>query len=150
MGKHYLFLLKKEKKFQFLTKRAPKSNNSLSNFNIIRKNSYINLDSNRKNSIELARDGIIRSSSKNQGVKFSVGRWTKEEHIKFLKGLIEYGCDWNMVQKIVKTRSRAQARSHAQKYFVKMTKIIKSKIIQYNLKNLLNCTFDLIKTFNSG
>ena len=56
------------------------------------------------------------------GVKLSVGRWTKEEHIKFLKGLIEYGCDWKMVHKIVKTRSRAQSRSHAQKYFVKMKK----------------------------
>ena len=84
------------------------------------------------------------------GVKLSVGRWTKEEHIKFLKGLIEYGCDWKMVHKIVKTRSRAQARSHAQKYFVKMKKIIKSKIIQYNLENLLNCTFNLVENFNGG
>ena len=152
MEKHYPFLLKKEE--NFIIQEAPKANkpdNSLSNFNIIEKSSYINIDSNRKNkNIELKREGAIRSSSLNPGAKFSVGRWTKEEHIKFLKGLIEYGCDWNMVHEIVKTRSRAQARSHAQKYFVKMIKIIKSKIMQYNLENLLICTFNLIKNFNGG
>jgi SHAQKYF class myb-like DNA-binding protein len=154
MKKHYPFFLQKEKNFNILIQKdgkANKSNNSLSRFNIIKINSYINLDTNtKKRNYSLTKEGAIRSSSMNQGVKLSVGRWTKEEHIRFLKGLIKYGCDWNMVHKIVKTISRAQARSHAQKYFIKMKKILKSKIIQYNLENLLNCTFNLIINFNGG
>ena len=51
MKKHYPFMLKKEKNFHILiqkTSKANKSNNSLSNFNIIKINSYINLDKNTK------------------------------------------------------------------------------------------------------
>ena len=46
------------------------------------------------------------------------GRWTKAEHKKFLKALEKYGRNWVLVQKVVKTRSLPQIRSHAQKVFV--------------------------------
>ena len=48
------------------------------------------------------------------------GRWTKTQNDRFMKGLEKYGRDWVLVQKIVKTRTLSQVRSHAQKVFLKM------------------------------
>jgi SHAQKYF class myb-like DNA-binding protein len=50
------------------------------------------------------------------------GRWTDEEHERFLLALKQYGKNWNKVHRFVKTRTSAQTRSHAQKYFNKLTK----------------------------
>ena len=47
------------------------------------------------------------------------GRWTKDEHRRFLEGLKLYGKTWKKVQEYVGTRTAAQIRSHAQKYFIK-------------------------------
>ena len=47
------------------------------------------------------------------------GRWTKDEHRRFLEGLKLYGKTWKKVQEYVRTRTAAQIRSHAQKYFIK-------------------------------
>lgn len=51
------------------------------------------------------------------------GRWTKDEHDLFLKGLQMYGKDWKMITNIVKTRSLVQIRTHAQKYFMRQEKL---------------------------
>jgi SHAQKYF class myb-like DNA-binding protein len=48
------------------------------------------------------------------------GRWTREEHHAFLKGLQMYGKEWKKVAARVKTRTVVQTRTHAQKYFQKM------------------------------
>ena len=50
------------------------------------------------------------------------GRWTDEEHERFLEALTLYGKNWSKVHKHVGTRSSAQTRSHAQKYFNKLMK----------------------------
>jgi len=50
------------------------------------------------------------------------GRWTKEEHEAFLSGLQMYGKEWKKVAARVKTRTVVQTRTHAQKYFQKLTK----------------------------
>jgi len=50
------------------------------------------------------------------------GRWTREEHKLFLEAIQLYGREWRMVQTAVKTRTSAQIRSHAQKYFQKVSK----------------------------
>ena len=148
------FSITKEKNIHLLTQRAVKTkkpNNSLNNFNIIKLISCINLDSNRKNeNIELSREETNSSSSMEPGVKFSVGRWTKEEHKNFLKGMKEYGNDWKMVQKIIKTRSRFQIRSHAQKYFMRLKKKVKNSYMKFNAINLINYVFNNIKKFNGG
>ena len=151
--KQYPFLIEKEKNIDYLkerTNRLKNLNNSLNTFNKSKTNSYINHNSNIKhNNIELTSEKTNRSSSMKQGVKFNKGRWTKEEHDKFLKGIIEYGNDWKMVQKIIKTRSRSQARSHAQKYFIKVKKKIISKNKEFNGKNLLNYVFNSIIKFKA-
>jgi len=50
------------------------------------------------------------------------GRWTPAEHETFLKGLKVYGREWKKVARCVPTRTSAQIRSHAQKYFAKVSK----------------------------
>lgn len=48
------------------------------------------------------------------------GRWTKEEHAKFLQGYNRYGKDWNFIHEFfVTTRTQTQIRTHAQKYLTK-------------------------------
>lgn len=50
------------------------------------------------------------------------GRWTDEEHKKFLEAIKLFGKNWNKVHRHVGTRTSAQTRSHAQKYFNKLMK----------------------------
>lgn len=52
------------------------------------------------------------------------GRWTAAEHETFLQGLKVYGREWKKVANCIPTRSSAQIRSHAQKYFTKLSKEI--------------------------
>lgn len=56
--------------------------------------------------------------------EFHSGRWTNEEHNKFIEGILKYGNEWKKVQNIIKTRSSTQARSHAQKFFLRLKKIV--------------------------
>jgi SHAQKYF class myb-like DNA-binding protein len=52
------------------------------------------------------------------------GRWTKEEHEAFLSALRLYGKEWKKVAAKVKTRTVVQTRTHAQKYFQKLHKVV--------------------------
>lgn len=63
------------------------------------------------------------------------GRWTKEEHTRFIEAIIKYGNDWKKVQRYVATRTSTQARSHAQKFLMKLKRCerIKKKKINLNL-----------------
>jgi SHAQKYF class myb-like DNA-binding protein len=68
------------------------------------------------------------------------GRWSYEEHLKFIEGITLYGKNWKNVQKFVGTRTSAQARSHAQKFFLKLKTIKNNKFnfdfSNYNIKSL--------------
>ncbi len=54
--------------------------------------------------------------------KCSAGRWTDEEHKRFVEALEKFGKNWKKIQEYVGTRSTTQARSHAQKFFSKLEK----------------------------
>ena len=51
---------------------------------------------------------------------YNLGRWNKEEKIRFIEGLEKYKKDWKKIQSYVATRSIVQIRSHAQKYFSRL------------------------------
>ena len=62
------------------------------------------------------------------------GRWNDDEHLRFLEGkhshyegVMEFGKDWKEVEKVVKTRTGSQVRSHAQKYFIKLRSLQKER-----------------------
>ena len=62
-----------------------------------------------------------------ENFSYNTGRWNEEEHQKFIEGILEYGNEWKSVQKIVKTRSSTQARSHAQKFVLSIKKLMEKK-----------------------
>ena len=58
------------------------------------------------------------------------GRWTKEEHQRFLIGCYLYRNDWKRLQTYIKTRTIPQIRSHAQKYLIKLSRKYSIKLSQ--------------------
>jgi len=52
----------------------------------------------------------------------NTGRWTAEEHRLFLQGLELHGKGWKKIASLIKSRTVVQIRTHAQKYFQKLTK----------------------------
>ena len=53
---------------------------------------------------------------------YNIGRWSNEEKNRFIIGLKYFGKNNKLIQKIVKTRSLVQIRSHSQKFFKKIYK----------------------------
>lgn len=56
------------------------------------------------------------------------GRWSKEEHHRFIEGLTKFGKNWKKVEEHIGTRTGAQIRSHAQKFFIRLTKEFKKRV----------------------
>ena len=53
---------------------------------------------------------------------FELGRWSYEEHKRFVRSIVKYPNNWEKITKEVKTRSDVQIRSHSQKFFKKLKK----------------------------
>ncbi len=65
---------------------------------------------------------INRSSCTSSQSQTKTGRWTDKEHALFLRGLEFFGKGrWAMIAKFMKTRTHLQVRTHAQKYFKKIS-----------------------------
>jgi SHAQKYF class myb-like DNA-binding protein len=67
------------------------------------------------------------------------GRWTRQEHERFLTALKRYGKEWKKVAAMVRTRTVVQTRTHAQKYFQKLQKQMATGV---NLETALEMTMD--------
>ena len=52
----------------------------------------------------------------------TTGRWSAEEQAAFEAAYEVYGRDWKQIAREVQTRSVVQVRSHAQKYFKKLSR----------------------------
>jgi SHAQKYF class myb-like DNA-binding protein len=77
----------------------------------------------------------------NSGV---TGRWNKEEHDKFIDAIKQYGKDWKQVEQHIESRTGAQIRSHAQKFFnriIKRYNIEKNEVIDF-VHNAYNSNID--------
>ena len=83
--------------------------------------------------------------------KFAIGRWHLSEHKRFIEAIIKYGNDWKKVEKHIGTRTSSQARSHAQKFFIKLKeKQKKSKIaseIDYS-NSTIKSFYDALQSMN--
>ena len=97
-----------------------------------------------------AKEEEIKENSKDEEKgEFNTGRWEYDEHKKFIDAIIKYGNDWKLVQKHISTRSSAQARSHAQKFFMKIKRSnILEKDFDYS-KNSIKCLKDVISKMNT-
>ena len=149
MKTNHFFILKKEKNTLITKSPTNPKINSLRNSSKKTKqpkrlHPLTNIISEKKNQKLL--NGFNNSFAKEESsfssdAKFNSGRWNKDEHNKFLKGLIQYGNDWKMVQKIIKTRSSSQSRSHAQKFFLKLKNLIKTAKISTEENDLYEYIF---------
>ena len=50
----------------------------------------------------------------------SNGKWTEEEHKKFIEALYIYNCSWCDIRQYILTRSPDQIKSHAQKFYKRL------------------------------
>jgi SHAQKYF class myb-like DNA-binding protein len=90
----------------------------------------------------------IRTIRRREG-GFHCGRWQPDEHRRFIEAILKYGNEWKLVQKHVGTRSSTQARSHAQKFFVKVKR---SNLFDFDVdfsKHSLKSLHDLATSLNS-
>jgi SHAQKYF class myb-like DNA-binding protein len=77
------------------------------------------------------------------------GKWKLHEHDSLIMALIKYGTNWNRIRGIIKSRTRIQIISHAQKFFKKAIRrfLKKNKIcdletvLRYVKENILKTNF---------
>lgn len=117
---------------------------NLENSDLIKETKSIRIKSEKKKgvisisptSIKLSLSPNKSETSKRDGEEnYKSGRWQPEEHQKFLEAIYKFGNEWKKVEEYVGSRSSSQARSHAQKFLVKIKRA-----------NLLDLDINLNKT----
>ena len=81
------------------------------------------------------------------------GRWTKEEHENFLKGIGLFGTKWKKIKNIIRTRDLNQIGSHAQKYYLRMKSCKDETLgIDFTLDSIksIKDMIDQIKSMNNN
>ena len=123
------------------------NNTIISQFRQISKIQNNNMNNNLTYSEE---DNFFSLSNNNTSIKanqekskFSSGRWHLSEHKKFLEAIIKFGNDWKKVEKYIGTRTSSQARSHAQKFFIKL----KEEQKKSKISNDIDYSNSTIKSF---
>jgi SHAQKYF class myb-like DNA-binding protein len=113
-------------------------------------NSNANLFSNPdRKSMKKNKEMQFKNRRVNRDGNLNCGRWQPEEHERFIEAIMKYGNEWKSVQKHVGSRSSTQARSHAQKFFVKMKK---ANLIDINIdlsKNSIKTLHEIANNMNS-
>lgn len=79
---------------------------------------------------------VSRCRQNNSESNKGLGRWTKEEHERFVEGIKLYGKNWKLVEDHIGTRSGAQIRSHAQKFFHRLKRDYKIDVQSADIKTL--------------
>ena len=118
----------------------------------------------KKNRFKLEKESD-QEDQKKKRVKFVVsnlelGRWSYEEHKRFVRSIVKYPNDWEKITKDVKTRSDVQIRSHCQKFFKKLKKCKSDQLgidftsdTIHSIKDMIdhvnsvNNNYDIIKIF---
>ncbi len=67
--------------------------------------------------INKADNNKVLSSENLPETKFNEGRWSYDEQLKFIIGISKDGTNWKKIKNSISTRSLAQIRSHAQKFY---------------------------------
>ena len=123
------------------------NNTIISQFRQISKIQNNNVNNNLTYSEE---DNFFSLSNNNTSIKpnqekskFSSGRWHLSEHKRFLEAIIKFGNDWKKVEKYIGTRTSSQARSHAQKFFIKL----KEEQKKSKISNDIDYSNSTIKSF---
>jgi len=124
--------LESTKKNKFFSNKMVDNNNKKEEPKEVIINSILKEEDNNNIDIPIKGSNIIQINNLNSDYEndenerqFNIGRWTLEEHKNFIDGILKYGNEWKKVQQIIKTRSSTQARSHAQKFFLRIKKTIK-------------------------
>ena len=125
---------------------------------------FIYHDVKKKNRFKVEKESDEEDQKKKR-VKFVVsnlelGRWSYEEHKRFVRSIVKYPNNWEKITKEVKTRSDVQIRSHCQKFFKKLKKCKSEQLgidftsdTIHSIKdmidhvNAVNNNYDIIKIF---
>ena len=125
---------------------------------------FIYHDVKKKNRFKVEKESDEEDQKKKR-VKFVVsnlelGRWSYEEHKRFVRSIVKYPNNWVKITKEVKTRSDVQIRSHSQKFFKKLKKCKSEQLgidftsdTIHSIKdmidhvNAVNNNYDIIKIF---
>ena len=154
-SQNHLVRIKKKIKFKFSVVDKQKSEEEIKNNCAVQSNTTKNnktKQEEKNNNIMLCEELLENLYTNNTPVKkpkmitknskYSCGRWNLEEHKKFIEAIIKYGNNWKEVQRHIGTRSSSQARSHAQKFFIKLkqdqSKSKISKVIDYSNSSIKN------------